>query len=57
MFYCVGLDEKFWLYLIFVGVKLMWIKKNVVVVFFNWRLNEINYNGLKLEKRKKLFGF
>lgn len=57
MFYCVGLDEKFWLYLIFVGVKLMWINKNVIVVFFNWRLNEINYNGLKLEKRKKLFGF
>lgn len=57
MFYCVGLDEKFWLYLIFVGVKLMWINKNVVVVFFNWRLNEINYNGLKLEKRKRLFGF
>lgn len=57
MFYCVGLDEKFWLYLIFVGVKLMWINKNVVVVFFNWRLNEINYNGLKLEKRKILFGF
>lgn len=57
MFYCVGLDEKIWLYLIFVGVKLMWINKNVIVVFFNWRLNEINYNGLKLEKRKKLFGF
>ena len=56
-FHCVGLDEKTWLHSILAGVKSMRINKNVATAFFNWRPNEINYNGPKSEKRKKLLGF